>query len=88
MLLSINTTRRPASDLSYLLHKHPDKVQQVEISAGIAHIFYPEVSEERCTISLLLDIDPIGLVRRSGPAGTRPGREVCPGLSQVLLAGE
>jgi len=69
MLLSITTTRRPASDLSYLLHKHPDKVQQVEISAGIAHIFYPEISDDRCTISLLLDIDPIGLVRRSGPAG-------------------
>ncbi|HWB90975.1 MAG TPA: hypothetical protein VG605_03960, partial [Puia sp.] len=69
MLLSITTTRRPASDLSYILHKHPDKVQQVEISAGIAHIFYPEVSEEKCTISLLLDIDPVGLVRRSGPAG-------------------
>jgi len=69
MLLSITTTRRPASDLSYLLHKHPDKVQQVEISAGIAHIFYPEVAEEKCTISLLLDIDPVGLVRRSGPAG-------------------
>ncbi|HEY8972120.1 MAG TPA: 3' terminal RNA ribose 2'-O-methyltransferase Hen1 [Puia sp.] len=69
MLLSITTTRRPASDLSYLLHKHPDKVQQVDISAGIAHIFYPEVSEEKCTISLLLDIDPVGLVRRSGPAG-------------------
>ncbi|HVV04568.1 MAG TPA: 3' terminal RNA ribose 2'-O-methyltransferase Hen1 [Puia sp.] len=69
MLLSITTTRRPASDLSYLLHKHPDKVQQVEISTGIVHVFYPEVSEERCTISLLLDIDPVGLVRRSGPAG-------------------
>jgi len=71
MILTISTTYRPASDLSYLLHKHPDKVQQVEFSAGIAHIFYPEVSEERCSISLLLDIDPVGLVRRnSGPGGT------------------
>lgn len=70
MLLTISTTHRPASDLSYLLHKHPDKVQQVELSAGVAHIFYPEVSEERCSISLLLDIDPIGLVRRNnGPGG-------------------
>jgi len=64
MLLTITTTRRPATDLSFLLHKHPDKVQQVEISAGIAHLFYPEVSEERCSIALLLDIDPIGLVRK------------------------
>ena len=71
MLLTITTTNKPASDLSYLMHKHPGKVQQVELSAGKAHIFYPEVSEERCTIALLLDIDPIGLVRRnSGPGGT------------------
>ena len=68
MNLSITTTHKPASDLSYLLHKHPARVQQVEITAGVAHIFYTEVSEERCSISLLLDIDPIGLVRRnSGP---------------------
>lgn len=70
MLLTITTTHKPASDLSYLLHKHPAKIQEVEISAGKAHIFYPEVTEDRCSISLLLDIDPIGLVRRnSGPAG-------------------
>lgn len=69
MLLTITTTHKPASHLSYLLHKHPSKVQQVEISAGIAHIFYSEVSENRCAISLLLDIDPIGLVRgKTGPA--------------------
>ena len=70
MLLTISTTHRPASDLSFLLHKHPAKVQQVEISAGVSHIFYPEVSEERCTIALLLDIDTVGLVRgKGGPAG-------------------
>jgi 3' terminal RNA ribose 2'-O-methyltransferase Hen1 len=70
MLLTITTTHKPASDLSYLLHKHPAKVQEVEIAAGKAHIFYPEVSEDRCTVSLLLDIDPVGLVRRgNGPAG-------------------
>lgn len=71
MLLTITTTYRPASDLSFLLHKHPDKVQEVEFSAGRAHLFYPEVSAEQCTIGLLLDIDPVGLVRRnSGPGGT------------------
>jgi 3' terminal RNA ribose 2'-O-methyltransferase Hen1 len=70
MLLTITTTHHPASDLSYLLHKHPAKIQEVEITAGKAHIFYPEVSDERCTIALLLDIDPIGLVRKnSGPSG-------------------
>ena len=69
MLLTITTTYQPASDLSYLLHKHPDKVQEVEFSAGKAHIFYPAVSEELCTIALLLDIDPIGLVRRNSAPG-------------------
>lgn len=70
MLLTISTTYKPASDLSYLLHKHPAKVQQVDLSVGIAHIFYTEVSEERCTVALLLDIDPVGLVRRNnGPSG-------------------
>ena len=70
MNLTITTTHKQASDLSYLLHKHPGRVQQVEIAGGVAHIFYTEVSEERCSISLLLDIDPIGLVRRNnGPGG-------------------
>lgn len=70
MLLTITTTHQPASDLSYLLHKHPGKVQEFEFSTGVAHVFYPEVSEQKCTICLLLDIDPVGLVRRSsGPRG-------------------
>jgi 3' terminal RNA ribose 2'-O-methyltransferase Hen1 len=34
------------------------------------HIFYPEANEERCTVAVLLDIDPIELVRKpSGPRG-------------------
>jgi 3' terminal RNA ribose 2'-O-methyltransferase Hen1 len=69
MNLTITTTYFPASDLSYLLHKHPARVQQVEIAAGVAHIVYTEVTEERCTISLLLDVDPVGLVRRGGAGG-------------------
>lgn len=63
MLLTLTTTHQPATDLGYLLYKHPAKVQSVELAAGKAHIFYPESTEERCTIALLLDIDPIGLVR-------------------------
>jgi 3' terminal RNA ribose 2'-O-methyltransferase Hen1 len=68
MLLTITSSHKPASDLSYLLHKHPDKVHEVEITAGLAHIFYPEVSDDKCTICLLLDIDPVGLVRRNNGA--------------------
>jgi 3' terminal RNA ribose 2'-O-methyltransferase Hen1 len=69
MLLTITTTHNPASDLSYLLHKHPAKVQQAELSGGIAHVFYTEVSEEKCTAALLLDIDPVGLVRKNNSSG-------------------
>lgn len=69
MLLTISTTHFPADDLSYLLHKHPGKIQSVDISAGKAYIFYPEVSEQKCTAALLLDIDPVGLVRSGGPKG-------------------
>ena len=65
MILTITTTYRPATDLGYLLHKHPQKVQSFPISCGQAHVFYPEASEEQCTAALLLDVDPIGLVRKN-----------------------
>ena len=63
MLLTITTTRAPATDLGYLLHKHPDKLQTFAVAAGQAHVFYPEATPERCTAALLLEVDPIGLVR-------------------------
>ncbi|MBC7922741.1 MAG: 3' terminal RNA ribose 2'-O-methyltransferase Hen1 [Ferruginibacter sp.] len=63
MLLTISTTHQPATDLGYLLYKHPAKVQQVEIAGGKAHIFYPESGAERATVALLLDLDTIGMVR-------------------------
>lgn len=69
MLLKISTTHKPATDLSFLLHKHPDKLQSVELSNGNAHIFYPDASEDKCTVALLLDIDPIGLVRNTTDSG-------------------
>jgi 3' terminal RNA ribose 2'-O-methyltransferase Hen1 len=63
MLLTITTEHRPASDLSYLLHKHPDRCQTFDLSFGMAHVFYPEVSADRCSACLLLDVDPVGMVR-------------------------
>lgn len=63
MLLNITTTHQPATDLGYLLHKHPDKLQSIDLSIGKAHIFYPESSPAKTTASLLLDIDPIDMVR-------------------------
>jgi 3' terminal RNA ribose 2'-O-methyltransferase Hen1 len=70
MLLTISTTHQPATDLGYLLHKNPSRAQSLELSFGHAHVLYPEASAERCTAALLLDVDPVGLVRgRRGPEG-------------------
>ena len=70
MLLTITNERRPATDLGYLLHKNPERLHSFSLSYGKAHVFYPEASEERCTFALLVEIDPVGLVRnRRGPGG-------------------
>lgn len=69
MLLSLTTTHSPASDLGYLLHKHPGRVQSFSLACGKAHVYYPVSNPERCTACLLLEIDPIGLVR--GQRGQR-----------------
>lgn len=63
MLLTITTTHQPATDLGYLLHKHPDRYQTFPLSWGTAQVFYPEATIDRCTAALLLDIDPVKLVR-------------------------
>ncbi|WP_433362156.1 3' terminal RNA ribose 2'-O-methyltransferase Hen1 [Streptosporangium sp. CA-115845] len=63
MLLTISTTVRPATDLGFLLHKHPDRIQEFGQSCGVARVLYPEAGEERCTAALMLDVDPIRLVR-------------------------
>lgn len=65
MLLTITTTYSPATDLGYLLHKHPDRLQSFDLAFGQAHVFYPEAEKDRCTAALLLDVDSVGLVRRS-----------------------
>src|SRR5919204_2313061 len=64
MLLTITTTHRPATDLGHLLHKHPDRLQSFPLPFGEAHVFYPEAEEDRCTAALMLEIDPVGLIRR------------------------
>ncbi|WP_432923925.1 3' terminal RNA ribose 2'-O-methyltransferase Hen1 [Microbispora sp. CA-135349] len=66
MLFTISTTLRPATDLGFLLHKHPDRVQEFEKSFGIARVFYPEADEDRCTAALLLEVDPVRLARSRG----------------------
>ena len=63
MLLTLTTTHRPATDLGYLLHKNPARCQSFSLSFGQAHVFYPEADDDRCTAALLLDVDPVAMVR-------------------------
>jgi 3' terminal RNA ribose 2'-O-methyltransferase Hen1 len=63
VLLTLTTTAEPATDLGYLLHKHPDRAQTFPMSAGAAHVFYPRAEPEVCTAALLLEVDPVALVR-------------------------
>lgn len=63
MLLTLTTTHYPATDLGYLLHKHPERCQSFDLSFGQAHVFYPEANVDKCTAALLLDINPVKLVR-------------------------
>jgi 3' terminal RNA ribose 2'-O-methyltransferase Hen1 len=69
MLLTITTTHSPATALGYLLHKHPERFQSFKLTFGKASVFYPEASVERCTAALLLDVDPVGLVRKQRGEG-------------------
>jgi 3' terminal RNA ribose 2'-O-methyltransferase Hen1 len=66
MFLSIATTHQPATDLGFLLNKHPDRLHELELTYGRALVFYPEASETRCEAALVLEIDPVGLVRGKG----------------------
>ena len=72
MLLTITLTGSaevPATDLGYLLHKNPGRPQAFSLAFGEAHVFYAEATAERCTACLRVVVDPVGLVRRGGPAG-------------------
>jgi len=74
MLLTITTTHRPTTDLGYLLRENPARCQRFPLSFGSAHVFYPEATEDRRTSVLLLDVDPVAMVRGKG------------GLAQTVLA--
>lgn len=63
MLLTVSTTHQPATDLGFLLHKHPERVQEFTQSFGTVTVFYPEATEERCTVALMLNVDPVRLAR-------------------------
>ncbi|MCB9684231.1 MAG: 3' terminal RNA ribose 2'-O-methyltransferase Hen1 [Alphaproteobacteria bacterium] len=72
MFLTLTTTRAPATDLGWLLHKHPDHVRSVSLTFGRAHVFWPEAGEDRATVAMLVEVDPIGLVRGRHAADDGP----------------
>jgi 3' terminal RNA ribose 2'-O-methyltransferase Hen1 len=69
MLLSIATRHPPATDLGFLLAKHPDRLQTFDLAFGEAHVFYPHADADYCEAALLVEVDPIALVRGRGDGG-------------------
>ncbi len=69
MFLTVTSTAPHATDLGYLLHKHPGRVQGFELPFGVAHVFYPNATDDRCTAALLVEVDPIGLARSASFRG-------------------
>lgn len=70
MLLTITNRQAPATDLGYLLYKNPKNTHSIDLPFGRAHVFYTQATYDRCTAAVLLEIDPIGLVRgRVGGGG-------------------
>ncbi len=79
MLLTITTTYSPATDLGYLLHKQPGTVQSLQVAGGQAHFFYSQADRERCTAVLMVEVDPVALVR-----GRRAGAPEAFGIGQYV----
>ena len=70
MLLTITNTNAACHRPWVLAPQKPLRLQSFPLSFGQAHVFYPEATSERCTAALLLDVDPVALVRnRRGPSG-------------------
>jgi len=76
MLLTISTTHQPATDLGYLLMKNPDNVHVQELPFGRATLFFPQADVERCTAAIMLEVDPVALVRGNGHAAGREDQYV------------
>ena len=65
-MISIATTHQPATDLGYLLHKNPSRVHEVELTFGKGIVVFPEATNERCEAAIIVQIDPVALVRGKG----------------------
>jgi len=89
MIISITSTTPDATDLGYLLHKHPQRLRSVKIGPGTAHVFYPEATPERCTATLMVEVDPVKLSRGEGrrqPTSLEPYVNDRPYVASSLLS--
>jgi SAM-dependent methyltransferase len=57
------TIESPGDELSYLLFKHPDRVQSFELPVGRATVFYPRADQAVTEVALLVEVDTMGLAR-------------------------
>lgn len=77
VLLTISVTASAAmptaSDLGFLLHKHPGRAQSTEVFGGTAHVLWPQADERSATAALLLDVDTAALQRSRGRGQTPEG---------------
>ena len=69
MLMTITYNGQNTEDIGFLLHKNPNRPQKFELNFGNAYVFYPELSNERTTAALLLEINPVNLARGKEGAG-------------------
>ena len=86
MLLTITTTHSPATDLGYLLHKNPASFQTAKLPFGQAHVFFTEAADDRCTAAVVLDVDPVALVRRPDGGSLRQYVNDRPYVASSLLS--
>lgn len=66
MFLSLSITRSPATDLGFLLHKHPDRLQEFTVPTGVARVFYPVAEDANCTMCFWVDVDTVKLAKGRG----------------------
>ena len=72
MLMTLTSTHEAATDRGFLFRKNPARPQSFSLSFRKAHFFFPEAMIERCTVTLLVEVE----VRRHYDAQSGIQREM------------
>ncbi len=70
MLLTIRTTHQPATELGFLLHKHPDRVHTREFPFGQTTVFH-RGHGRGVRRGHHAEVDPVGMVRGRAGSGRK-----------------